>query len=221
MQRLKGRAVEALRHEPRESQRGDSIFDFAQRPAVGAALGAADAVAIPLRQVEGWNREIQDPEDEVAHDGQVGEAVKGRSPGRAARHADGGVGKDRSANPPPVARRHDCNDRSAPVLGGDDDVVKIQGLDQGRDTVGVKVEGVDSQIARLRTEAEADKVGGDDANIFSHQNPDDFAPQVGPCGIAVEEEDRRALAFVDEVNQVNAVNKNQAIEGKLLREPRG
>ena len=146
--------------------------------------------------------------------------MESRHAGRAARHADGGVGEDRSANPLAVAGRHDGDDRSAPVLAGDGDVVKIEGLDQGRDAVGVKVEGVDSPIARLRAEAEADEVGGDHADLFPRQDPDDFAPQERPGGVAVEEENRRAFTFVDEVDRVIAVCKHPAVEGKLLCEPR-
>ncbi len=219
LQGLKGRAVEALGHQSRQRQRCDSIFESSQRPAVGAAFVASNASAIALRHVEGWNWEVQGPEDEVAHDGHVGEAVKRRSPGLAARYADGGVGKDRSVNPLPVSGRHDGDDRSTPVLAGDGDVVKIEGLDQGRDAVGVKVESVDSQIARLRAEAEADEVGGDHAHLFPRQDPYDLAPQERPGGVAVEEKDRRAFTFIDEVNRVFAVREHPTLEGKLVLEP--
>jgi hypothetical protein len=97
--------------------------------------------------------------------------------------------------------------------------VKIESPDQSGDAVGVEVEGVDLQIARLRAEAEADEVGGDDADVFPREDSDDLAPKIAPGGIAVQEENGRAVSLVDEVDFVLAVREKTAVEGQLFREP--
>jgi hypothetical protein len=84
----------------------------------------------------------------------------------------------------------------------------------------VEIEGVDLQVARFRAEAEADEVGGDDADIFLCEDPDDLAPEIAPGGVAVEEEDGRAVALVDEVDRVLAVREDAAPERQLLPQPR-
>ncbi len=104
-----------------------------------------------------------------------------------------------------VAGGHDGADRAAPVLGAEGDVVEIEGLHQGRDPLGVEVERVDGRVARFVGETETDQVGGDDADIFRRENADDLAPQIAPGWIAVEEEDGRTLALVDEVHRVAGV----------------
>jgi hypothetical protein len=101
-----------------------------QRVLVGAALGGPDARAVTLHEAEERHREVEDSEEEVADEGHVREAVKGRPPRRPPRHADGGAGKDRAMDPLAIAGRRHGNDRSAPVLSGDRDVVEIEGLDQ-------------------------------------------------------------------------------------------
>ena len=83
--------------------------------------------------------------------------------------------------------------------------MEVEGFHQGRDPFGVKVEGVDGGVAGFVAEAETDEVGGDDADVFWGEDPDDLAPQVAPGRVAVKEEDGRALALVDEVDGVAGV----------------
>ena len=73
---------------------------------------------------------ISIPEEEVADEGHVREAMKGRPPGLAARHADGGVAENGSMDPLPVARRDHGDDRPAPILAGDGEVAQIEGPNQ-------------------------------------------------------------------------------------------
>ncbi len=84
---------------------------------------------------------------EVADDRRARETVEGRHAGRAVRNPDAGVAEDGARDAVGVAGGHDGADRAAPVLGAEGEVAEIEGLHQGRNPLGVEVEGVDRRVA--------------------------------------------------------------------------
>ncbi len=88
-------------------------------------------------------------------------------------------------------------DRAAPVVDDRGRVADVEFLQQGRDQFDVAVVGVPTEIGGLVGATEAGVVGGDAAVTGVAHRRDHLAPEERPGRLAVEEDDRLALALVE------------------------
>ena len=115
-----------------------------------------------------------------------------------------GVQDHHPRDPVRVLDRQPQPDRPAPVVHDDGGVAHVELLEQRRHRRGVAVVAVPVDVDRLVRAAEAGQVGRDAAVAGVAHRRDHLAPQKRPGRLAVEEDDRRAVALVD-VGEAQAV----------------
>jgi len=134
---------------------------------------------------------------------------------------EAGVGEYRSRDQARVPGGQQAENGTPPILANDRYIIQIERSDEVGDLAGVEFQGVHPRIAGFVTQAEADEVRRYDAHAGAGQAADHLAPKEGPGGVAVLENYRRALAFVDKVLRVGLAAVEAAVEWKGALQPGG
>ena len=114
-------------------------------------------------------------------------------PGPGAHHHEG-------AHAALVAQRAGQAGWTAPVVADHGDAGEVELADQRDEIGGMAIERVGVLAGGFFREAEADHVGDDDAAAGRHDRADDIAVEKAPGGVAVQQHDGIALAFVHVVH---------------------
>ena len=179
------------RDEPGEGE--DPGLRLGHRPR--RAVGLLDLVAHRLHCRDPDELAGNDVRADAAHEVAEAEPLLGRRPAAA----DTGVHDHEPRNAVRVLDGEAEPDRPAPVLDDDGEVAQVELLDEPDDRADLEVVGVVLEPERLVGAAEAEVVGRDRA-CGRAELGDDLAVEVRPGRLAVQEEDRRARAFVEVVH---------------------